>query len=90
MSISPPTKEESHSAQILAAVRAQSHRTTKIFFENPLHYIFWLTLTGCIVGLLFGARFPAELYAILMCLGTARFVAFIYRDRIKADHGGTT
>lgn len=44
-------------------------KSVAAFFDRPLHYLFYSTLSCVIVGLLCGARFSAILYVILLCLG---------------------
>lgn len=87
-----PSIPESAKPTVLDAARAASYRSMKVFFEKPLHYLFWMSLTALVVGLLFGASFPPQLYAIIFALGVARFTAFIYRNSIDhvTGHGTRT
>lgn len=62
-------------------VSAAAHRTSKAFFGDPLHYIFLFGLSGLMIGLLFGVKFRAEFYALLIILALVEFIRFIYRGK---------
>lgn len=54
------------------------HRSVKNvaekYFNNPLHYIFYLTLTITIAGLYFGMKFSWQYYLILILLAGANIL----------------
>lgn len=81
MSISPPDQQEDKSSFVIMNASAAVNRTSKAFFGDPLHYIFLIGLTGLMIGLLFGAHFRGEFYALLLILAVVQFTRFIYRGK---------
>lgn len=87
MAISPPTPQESKGKFVLMNTSASIHRASKAFFLDPFGYLLYLGLIGTIIGLLFGAEFSIELYAILTVLFLIKFCQFVYSDSSSIDDG---
>lgn len=74
MSIGPNKKEE---ASFKPSVVDKTIYNTKTilngFFSNPVHYIFWITASGIIIGLFLGISFSWQLYLITGFFGIIKF-----------------
>ena len=79
MSLGPTT----HSNNIVEVSRFDRiHRTvkntTEKYFNNALHYTFYVMLLGTIIGLFFGMKFAWQYYTILVILAVIRGYNHIY------------
>ncbi len=72
MAIGPSPEEQEIIIHPIAKMHYAAKKTLTALFEDPIHYLFFGTLTSMIIGLLFGGRFPIELYLIVFALGLAR------------------
>lgn len=87
MSIGPSTQELDPSPTVLARTEYVAKKTVLAYFERPLHYLFYGTLTCVIVGLLFSVQFPALLYALLLILAGVETIRF-FLSNTKAGEPG--
>ena len=60
-------------------------QTTKTFFEKPIHYLFYGSLTLTILGLFFGIKLPWEFYTILFLLWVSEMIPNFKQYVKKAD-----
>jgi len=79
MSIGPTPKEDETFIQSSSekAVTATKKIATAFFFD-PVHYLFYTSLTGLIFGLFLNIRFTWQLYAIVAALGVVKAVKHFF------------
>ena len=82
MSIGPTPKEDD--AFIQTPTQKAVNATKKVaeaFFFDPVHYLFYGSLTGIIIGLFFHITFSWELYAITLVLGAIELFRHLNPER---------
>lgn len=76
MSIGPLKQNEELAVPLQSRVQYLAKVSITGFFSDPIHYLFYGTLTVMIVGLIFNIKFPWELYAILSILSVVKLYKY--------------
>lgn len=85
MSIGPSMKEENINATPLQKASHSVKKTISVFFLNPLHYIFYSSLVGIIVGLFFNIVFSFTLYCTVGILGLIEMISLIIKAKKEKE-----
>jgi hypothetical protein len=83
MSIGPTLPEDSFKTSVPARASLAAKKTLSAFYGDPLHYIFYGSLTGIILGLFLKKSFPLELYAILLLLAAVKLYRFYKPSKLQ-------
>ena len=76
MSIGPEIKEEIIKTSKIEKAITSTKKVTTTFFNDPIHYIFYISLIVIIVGLFLSKFYPLELYLLVGSLGAVKFYNF--------------
>ena len=77
MSMGPEIKEEIIETSKIEKAFISTKKTTEVFFKDPIHYIFYISLAVIIGSLFFGKSYSWELYVIVFSLGAIKFYNFL-------------
>jgi len=82
MSIGPKTKKDQGiQVSVVNQTKYIVKETFNSFFADPVHYLFYGSLSATIIGLLIGVTFQWQLYAVVLLLGV--FKLFINQPKTK-------
>ena len=74
MSIGPKTKEEEGlKTGIIQSLQYSAKKFTETYFNDPIHYLFYGSLAGLVIGLLLNQDFSWKFYLLVFCLMVAEF-----------------
>lgn len=80
MSIGPKIKKDQGiQIGVIGQTKYIVKESMKEFFINPVHYLFYGSLSATIIGLLIGVTFQWQLYAVVLLLGV--FKLFINQPK---------
>jgi len=74
MSVGPTLKEEAFGISKVVQAKDAVKATTREYFSNPVHYLFYGMLTATCLGLFVNMHFSIPYYSILVLLGCAELV----------------
>lgn len=81
MSIGPHTKEDENFK--ISATKKAAYligKSVSSFWQDPLKKIFHIALLACVVGLIFGHKFPFEFYLILGIISVVEAYLFFAKQ----------
>lgn len=76
MSMGPNEEELQIKTAVFDRVTNIVKKTTELYFENPLHYLFYTTLLGMVVALLLNKQLPWQLYFATSVFGTIQLYRY--------------
>lgn len=79
MSIGPITKDENFNTSIVNRIQYSAKRLTESFFIEPIHYLFYGSLTALLIGLFVGMEFSWKFYIIVSSLGLAELATKLWK-----------
>ncbi len=88
MSLGPQLQQEEQGFSKFDRVQFALKKSAKSYFENPLHYLFYGTLTLAVLGLFVGMEFSWQFYVLLGSLGAVQSYRFFFVEKdseVKKD-----
>lgn len=84
MSMGPSNEYGEQKVSVIARIKHDVKRAIQIYFDKPLHYIFYTSLALLMIALLFGVKVHYPYYIILALLAVKELsIISAFKKRIK-------
>lgn len=79
MSIGPQQKDESLNTSVVNRLQYSAKKLTETFFVDPVHYLFYGSLTLLIIGLFCNKEFQWQFYAVVILLALTELSTSLWK-----------